>query len=287
MTIKEPQTGKLFSELYLEKGDPRSDSARARLRVASNFCSVLGPHTVNFGELIERRLGIQPPAAGSSDYFWKRYFEQIKVRDFLDIITLVWQFLDLTDKGNAKVWPLTIGKIFSDENLGYRVDEKGGVHFSVDPQYEEVRAFAIASLVPAKYGAVRDAFAKAQLAMDRSPPDGKVAIRETFEAAETLFRLMFPATSRLGSTEVNSYLRPHVRGLHGGNQAAIDAANQFVSAFSDWVNGAHQYRHGQAVEEPTPPPLPFAVAMVSSGAAYLRWLAELDKSGRGKPDDEA
>ena len=57
------------------------------------------------------------------------------------------------------------------------------------------------------------------------------------------------------------------------------AATKFLDGLIGWVRSIHEYRHGQEVEEPAPPPLGLAVAMVSSGATYLRWLAELDQSG--------
>ena len=49
-----------------------------------------------------------------------------------------------------------------------------------------------------------------------------------------------------------------------------------VDALADWINAAHFYRHGQGSEEPVQPPLELAIAMVSSGGSFLRWIADLD-----------
>jgi len=37
------------------------------------------------------------------------------------------------------------------------------------------------------------------------------------------------------------------------------------------------YRHGQKVEKPSKPPMGLTILVLSSGAAYLRWLVEIDK----------
>jgi hypothetical protein len=62
--------------------------------------------------------------------------------------------------------------------------------------------------------------------------------------------------------------------MYGG--AARNFASLMLNSFADWVNAAHQYRHAEGVEQPAPPPLKLAVLSVSSSAAFLRWLAEVD-----------
>jgi hypothetical protein len=55
---------------------------------------------------------------------------------------------------------------------------------------------------------------------------------------------------------------------------------RWLEGFVDWVNGAHQYRHGQGVEVPDNPSIGTAVLSVSLGSSYARWLAELDTAVR-------
>jgi hypothetical protein len=46
-------------------------------------------------------------------------------------------------------------------------------------------------------------------------------------------------------------------------------------------DAAHFYRHEAGHEEPVQPPLTLAVQMVSHGATFLRWLAEMDATLQG------
>jgi len=48
--------------------------------------------------------------------------------------------------------------------------------------------------------------------------------------------------------------------------------------FADWVDGMHYYRHGQGQPEPVTPPIEFAVYVLSSGAAFLRWLVAIKET---------
>ena len=56
----------------------------------------------------------------------------------------------------------------------------------------------------------------------------------------------------------------------------MGAASKLLSAFKDWINAAHFYRHEPGHQDPAQPPLMLAVQMVSVGASFIRWLAELD-----------
>ena len=46
--------------------------------------------------------------------------------------------------------------------------------------------------------------------------------------------------------------------------------------FKEWIDAAHHYRHEPGQQEPVQPPLLLVVQMVSVGASFVRWLAELD-----------
>jgi hypothetical protein len=64
--------------------------------------------------------------------------------------------------------------------------------------------------------------------------------------------------------------------LYEGN--AKNLMRQLTEGLASWANGLQAYRHGQAVEEPFPPPLEAAVAALQTGGGYVRLLVELDKS---------
>ncbi len=88
----------------------------------------------------------------------------------------------------------------------YRTDDKGGVHYTVDQDFEAVRIATISGLGDGRYNGVRSLYEAAFTALDGTPPDGKHAIRSSFFAAESLFRLMFPAAGG----EVQKHLEPLV-----------------------------------------------------------------------------
>lgn len=87
---------------------------------------------------------------------------------------------------------------------------------------------------------------------------------------------MFPSASKLSTGEIQRELKQLVDTIHQGQRPAINVAQKQVAAFTDWVEGAHFYRHEPGSEEPAQPPLDLAILMLSQAAAYLRWLAGID-----------
>ncbi len=175
------------------------------------------------------------------------------------------------------VWLAQVGRIFQEENVYYRVDTDGVVHFAVDEEFERARLASLAVLLASRYANVLFAYERTYHELDKTPPDGKEAIRATFSALEGLFKLMFDKAIRLGSKEIDAYLKPYVGQRYAGQTAALHAAQKLVGAFKEWVTGAHFYRHEQGQQEVAQPPLGLAIATVGAGAAFLRWLAELDQ----------
>ena len=74
--------------------------------------------------------------------------------------------------------------------------------------------------------------------------------------------------------------------VYGGDPVAIESISKAFEGFSSWVDAMHLYRHGQNTNEPVAPSLDYAIYIVSTGAAFLRLLAEIDrKSNNGfNPD---
>jgi hypothetical protein len=64
--------------------------------------------------------------------------------------------------------------------------------------------------------------------------------------------------------------------LYANDSVALRASIKVLSSFKGWIDAAHFYRHAPGHEKPKPPPLALAVVMVSEGALFIRWLAELD-----------
>jgi hypothetical protein len=196
----------------------------------------------------------------------------------LDLVTVAFNVLwdsRKTDAGTAGKWLDEVQAAFTEENTHYRVDAAGGVHFHFDEEFARNRAATIAALQPQRYRNVLDAFDGSLSALSKTPPDGKGAIRQTFAAAEGLFRLMLPDVPRLTAKELDR-LQPLIQAAMAGNLTAQPAALKLLASFKDWVDAAHFYRHEAGAEEVSQPPLTLAVHMTSLGASFIRWLAELD-----------
>jgi hypothetical protein len=186
----------------------------------------------------------------------------------------------------AERWLWTVREVFLEENIHYRVDAKGGVHFHFDGEFARVTAAAIAILQKTRYANSLDAFNKALAALTQGP-DGKGAIRSTFTAIEGLFALMFPEVRRLAAGEVSRVL-PVIQQVYTGDRRAQETNAEMLESLRGWIGAAHGYRHEEGKSDTVAqPPLTLAVYLVSTGAAHLRWLAELDSVTMTGSSDQA
>jgi hypothetical protein len=267
--------GKRFSQVYLERGEPRADSLRARRRVSSTLLGISDNAVQGLGSLVERELGIELPS--SYGILWSHYFEQCELRDFLDTITLAYQHFAKSGRTTvATSWVRDVKRIIQEENLRYQIDEHGGIHFAIDEEFARSRAATIAVLQATRYQNVLNSFEQGEVAFGTIPPDGKGAVRATFASAEGLFRLMFPSAPRLTSSEIDKNLTPRLQSAFAADVTATGAAQKLLASFKGWVDASHFYRHEPGREEIAQPPLELAINLVSLGASYIRWLAEID-----------
>lgn len=184
----------------------------------------------------------------------------------------------LQGQHRATLWLKFVKRALAEENLGYRVDDRGGIHPLVDVEFEAQRVAVIQVLSAERYRATLEAFEGAHEALERDPPDTKEAVRDVFGAIENLFKLMAGGKSpRLASAEVKKHLPAMLDG-HYTDNTARSAAGRMMDSLCDWVDGAHWYRHEQGQPDPAPPPIHLCVTIMSTGAGYLRWLAEIDKA---------
>jgi hypothetical protein len=204
------------------------------------------------------------------------------MRDVLDTLIIAYTLLRASREDAAHYGQVSseflreISLVFEQENLAYRLDEAGGVHFAIDAEFQATRASALKVLSPARYENSRMLFEQAHSQLDIIPPNGKAAIRDVFAAVEGLFRLMFPKAPRLAGDQVDKYLR-NVAVLAEFDQTTSHAIGKLINSFKEWIESAHFYRHEPGSEEPAQPPLTLTVALVSSGSNYLRWLGEIDQ----------
>jgi hypothetical protein len=269
---EKPPEGQRFSRVYLDRGEPTADSPRMRVRLRELVYSIRP--LFEAGSIVTSELGIEHRG-------WPDFFNTAALRDILDFITLARAHLSERRRSlpsfYADQWLLDgVQRIFSEENIHYRVDGRGGVHFQYDREFTHTTAAAISILQTARYANSLDAFNKALTALAEAPPDGKGAIRATFTAIEGLFILMFPDVQRLAAGEA-SRLRPVVEQVYKGDRRAQEASDKTLQSLRGWIDAAHFYRHEEGKPDTVAqPPLTLAVYLISTGAAHLRWLAELD-----------
>lgn len=245
------------------------------------YWEMLTEHSDALVPIIHRETGAKVPFIYNS-YSLPKFFEQCEIRDLLDSITIIFQHLLCIDRvwgksSYATVWHKFVSRVFSEENVGYRLDKEGGVHFYIDEEFERIRSTLISSLT--SQPAVKDFVERAHSFLDQDPPDTGSAVKSMFEALEILYKHIVNAVGkdRLNSKGVQEKLKPILQKSLSSDPVASKAVDHIMDSFCDWIDAGHMYRHGQKLEEPSPPPLDYAVLFISLGSSYLRYLLPLAK----------
>ena len=261
--------GQRFSQIYLERGAHVKDSQRMRNRVSAIYWELLEKDSFNIIQRIETETGAKVSAVGMGQSL-DDFFEECEIRDFLDSITIIHKYFKEKHSSKARLWHAFIFRVFKEENIGYQLDDEGGVHFFVDEEFEGNRVSVIAGLD--SQPAVKEAFSKAYSFLDSDPQDTSSAVKSVFEAAEILYKHTVDAEGkeRLNGHGINKKLKPLFQENLKDNPTEVTAMDHLLDGFCDWVDAGHMYRHGQKVDEPAPPSLEFAVHFVSQGASYIR-----------------
>ena len=79
-------------------------------------------------------------------------------------------------------------------------------------------------------------------------------------------------TRNLNKRIVENDLKDKCIQLYEGNETALKTVAELFDGFAKWVNALHNYRHGQADEEPVAPSEAVAIYVLSSGSSFLRWI---------------
>jgi hypothetical protein len=271
-----------FSLIYGHRGEINTDSSRMRRRLFALFRRV---EDDDLADVIEEERGVEVPTGHGTEglyYKWDRFFIDAERDDVLDTVSLHFRLLKQKRRqSDAAMWLREVGRIFKEENVSYRVADDGIVHLLIDEEFEGARQASIEALQAPRYANVLANFEQVVPALDQVPPNGKEAIRATFLAAEALFRLMFDDAKILGTGEMDRHLRSFLDRQYAGQYPALQASMKLYNAFKEWVAGAHNYRHEHGHEEVVQPPLELAVVNVATGAAFIRWLAELERKSGG------
>ena len=267
--------GKRFSQVYLDKGNPVNDSKRMRNRLSAFYSVNVHDYTLNIVQIIHRDTGAKVPS-GYESYIFTDFIEKCDIRDLLDSITLIFQYLLGSGRIRmAEQWHQFVTRVFKEENVGYRLDEKGGVHFFIDQEFEHNKSALLAGL--SSQPAVQGSFEKAYSFLDQDPPDTSSAIKSMFESLEILYKhiLKTEGKDRLNSNGVQKKLKPILQQVLSENPVASQACDHIMDSLCDWIDAGHMYRHGQNVERNSPPPIEFAVLFITQGTGFIRFLLPL------------
>ncbi|MCK1337155.1 hypothetical protein IVB38_14235 [Bradyrhizobium sp. 38] len=276
------QSGQRFSHVYLRRDELLQDSPRARRRLAA-WISAIPKDAEDLGTFLIAELGIDLALNYGVD--WTTTLGRFGAADFLDSITLMYRHFTLKRQSPVgmrnprlnEMFLQTSRRIFYEERLSYRIDDRGGVHFKVDAEFSANTNSTITAIESPRYANVRAEFEKGMAALSNAVPDGKEAIRGVFGAAECLYRLIFARAAKLTSADATRALGAAAQSLYASDPVAQRTASKMVNAFADWVDACHNYRHEQGTEDPSQPPLDLAIEMVSAGAGSVRWLVKFDK----------
>lgn len=283
--VYEPPMGPRYSQLYIQRGVPEADSQRMRTRISSYFYEHLNVLEIDFKRPIAQRIGITVPFTAGIGHDFAKFFRSCEIRDLLDAITVIYSTLLKHKKRTygstlpvvgATGWRVFVGHVFVEENVPYRLDDHCVVHPHVDREFERGRISLLRGLETDRFAAVRDEVEKAYDALEDDPPNTKNAVRGIFEALEIYVKLITDGekVDKLDRNAIKNHVAPLVAKKLSNDSVAAEAAQGLLEALIGWIKPAHMYRHGQKVETPAPPPLELAVAFVSSGSSFLRWLLD-------------
>lgn len=274
----EAPEGRLFSRLYLDPQPHLEDSARFRNRILGYFWTIYDHAELHhkLPNIVLRELGVTLPFTGN--YNFTAFFQTAAIHDVLSTITLVYAYLmGRGYKISAEQWRSSIERAIAEERVSYRIDSKGGIHRSIDGEFGRNRDTAIRALQSKRYGNVSTALASAYEKLERIQQDNKGAVRDCFEAVETLAKLVCDTGTGLDANFVEKRLKPLCQKLYGTDPHATSTSTRLMSAFADWVDAAHPYRHGQKSELPVVLPDDIAIALISACAVFVRWLVDIDR----------
>jgi len=270
-------TGERFTSLYVQSGASVSDSGRARHRVGALFSeAAISAHIDGLAAYLSRNLGV--PVAGNGQFpsHWQQFIRECRTTDFLDTITMVHRYLFWHLSESAANWWLdSVRQIFNEENLGYVIDNAGGLHPRIDREFQRNLASAVAGLESERYQKVRELIDISSTNLCSDPPNYRQSWRATLSAVDVLFGLMFPY-ARLTRSDIERRLSPMVERAYAGDPTAQKVAQNMLAAFGEWVEASQQYCHQPGATESPHPPADVAILAISQGASLLRWLVGLN-----------
>jgi hypothetical protein len=259
----------LFIYRYMDRTQVHKDSLRFRNRVAAAF---------GYGKLqdeiagdIKLKAGLKVPI--SYGYDWDSFWQKSPMPDVLTSVTVAIRY----SKAKGYPWGESFRKAVEtamlDENLGFKIDQEGIVHFAIDADFTHVHIATLVGLNDTRLSDARAAYEASYKYMDGQPPNTLQAVRRAFEAVEIVSRQLAPNHKnlhvKLCKDELKATCVP-VLTADGVERRVLEAMFDSMGA---WVDGMHFYRHGQP--ESDPPTIDTAVFVLTTASAHLRLLARV------------
>ncbi|KXG84338.1 hypothetical protein [Agrobacterium bohemicum] len=266
--MAEAKEGELFTRSYQRSPTKLSDSIKARRRVAARFLASMSVDQLNkFPLIVKGELGAEYPYFNG--WFHNGFWEKSDVSDFLSAITL-W----IRQAPNQ----LTVARdILEQEDLHYKMDDRGGIHFLVDAEFSSAVEAALSGLDRPEFTAARAALQEGLKALSPVKQSGKGLIRGVFEAVESSFLVVIgPNTAnRLNKQSVDGCLKLILLDRYKEFPEAEDKVARVLETLNAWVREAHPYRHGAPFEQVHEAPIELALLSATSGMGFIRLFAGL------------
>lgn len=259
-----------FSQIYLHGGAPLQDSNRFRVRVAA-FFDECAPYNssqrTRMNDEFERECGVKLSSFGMYSSL-KSVFEKGQIRDVLDAISIVYRLSPY----RPHVWKTQVSRCFLEENLAYRLDEKCVVQRFVDEEFFRSTTSAIQSLDSPQLAGAAAALKQALNHLTGLTQNTKAAVTSTFESCEIIAKHLVPEAQNLHANLCKTkLLKLCMSPTAGAAEEKVETGT--FTAMAEWVNAVHNYRHGQAEQEPVAPHLELAIQLVSMGCSFIRRLS--------------
>lgn len=276
------ETGGYFTRNYRWPSDPKQDSAKMRLRLSTYLIEFTMNDSGKFGEYIQRETGIPVLTRGSFGNYvsWEQVVENCSLLELLDMITAICKFRPIVKTATARIptiynFPDFVKRVFREEAMAFRVDEKGGIHPFIDVAFSAEMSEIVRHLSDQKLTAAKQSVDNAELALLSTTYDGRAAVRSIFDAVENIFKLICPKSNQLNNANVTKELRPTIMASMADNLHEQRATGKIIDSMIDWIESGHIFRHAAGQPEPSEPSTLFATAYVSQGLTYVRLLADV------------
>ena len=277
--------GQRYSLTYMSRGELKSDSTEFRFRLAKlmskerfhpkkkkRYSQDWMADRSLMEEALEDDLGFVFATIGRRD--WVTFFEKISLMKALDAITIAHK--QMKETVGPQDFISQVNRIFSEENLAFTVDDEGGVHPVIDTVFSKSNTEVILGLSQERYDLSRSRIEQIDPLIMGVNPDFIGAIRAAFGAAENLFKLMY-SSARLDEGSAKNKMEPQLQRLYAEDAVMLRSNAQILESFLSWIDAAHHYRHEPGSEQPTQPSSELAIALISQGLTFTRWLVAIDQ----------